>query len=119
MKGVTYRIQFYPDSMTCYDLNDKIRSWVWLYRNSPYPSSTDPIIANYNGSAAGEWMKEMYADVTKFDEPIELMWTEAGEELQAAIDLARSADHTKLRVIHDKLRIVERYIAINNLCPRK
>ncbi len=105
--------------MTCNQLSDRIRSWVWLYRNSPYPASTDPIITNYNGSAAEKWTKEMCGEVTHFEEPIELMWTEAGENLNAAIDAARSGDRAKLREIHDKLASVELYLTRNNLCVRK
>ncbi len=101
--------------MTCNDLSDRIRSWVWLYRNSPYPASTDPIITNYNGSAAEKWTKEMCAEVTHFEEPIELLWTSAGDELRMAVELAATDDRSRLRELHDRLAKVEKYIGVKNL----
>ena len=105
--------------MTCKELSDRIRSWVWLYKNSPFPVSSDPIITNYTETEAQKWTREMLADVAKFEEPIELMWTAAGDDLQKAIDYGLLRDQTRLREIHDLLAAVEKYIIANHLIQKK
>jgi hypothetical protein len=61
----------------------------------------------------------MLTDVAKFEEPIELMWTEAGDELQQAVEYGKGRDHSRLREIHDLLAGVEKYLIANELVPKK
>ena len=101
--------------MTCNQLSDRIRSWVWLYRNSAFPASTDPKMTNFSAADVQKMTKDMMTDVAHFEEPIELTWTAASDDLQAAVTLADSGNGTNLRKIHDLLLRVEKYIADNSL----